>query len=191
MEITGPDHGFTYVNHAFETTTGYAQAEALGRQPQDMLSSGEHAPEFFEAMRARAADRQAVAGDDRQPPPRRPPDRAGDHHRAAARRSRRTITHYVAVKRDVTEARAQARALAESEARYRAVVEAQTEFIVRIRPDGYWTFMNEAAERYIGMTLEEMRSRGLHDYELHRPRGPPPLRRAHGADHPRQPDQRR
>ena len=44
------------------------------------------------------------------------------------------ITHYVAVKRDVTEARAQARALAESEARYRAVVEAQTEFIVRIAP---------------------------------------------------------
>ena len=70
------------------------------------------------------------------------------------------ITHFVAVKRDVTEARAQARALAESEARYRAVVDAQTEFIVRVDPDGYWTFMNEAAERYIGMTLEEMRAKG-------------------------------
>jgi PAS domain-containing protein len=30
VEITGADHGFTYVNHAFETTTGYTQAEALG-----------------------------------------------------------------------------------------------------------------------------------------------------------------
>ena len=69
-------------------------------------------------------------------------------------------THFVAVKRDVTEARAQARALAASEARYRAVVEAQTEFIVRVGPDGFWTFMNEAAERYIGLTLEEMRAQG-------------------------------
>ena len=30
VEITGADHGFTYVNHAFETTTGYSAAEALG-----------------------------------------------------------------------------------------------------------------------------------------------------------------
>ena len=70
-------------------------------------------------------------------------------------------THFVAVKRDVTEPRAQARALAASEARYRAVVEAQTEFIVRVGPDGYWTFMNEAAQRYVGLTLEEMRAQGM------------------------------
>ena len=52
-------------------------------------------------------------------------------------------THYVAVKRDVTEARAQARALAASEARYRAVVDLQAEFILRVSPEGEWTFMNE------------------------------------------------
>ena len=51
VEITGPDHGFTYVNHAFETTTGYSAAEALGREPQDILSSGIQPPEFFAAMR--------------------------------------------------------------------------------------------------------------------------------------------
>ena len=51
VEITGADHGFTYVNHAFETTTGYTQAEALGREPQDILSSGMQPPEFFAEMR--------------------------------------------------------------------------------------------------------------------------------------------
>ena len=76
------------------------------------------------------------------------------------------MTHFVAVKRDVTKSRAQARALAASEARYRAVVDAQTEFIVRVGPDGFWTFMNEAAERNIGMTLEEMRDRGLREVDL-------------------------
>ncbi|MFO1208284.1 MAG: PAS domain S-box protein [Amaricoccus sp.] len=165
VEITGPDNVFTYVNHAFETTTGIAQAEALGREPQEILSSGEHPPAFFDAMRA-----QLQAG---KPWQGTIVNRHRDGHLieqetniAPMRDESGTITHYVAVKRDVTEAHAQARALAESEARYRAVVEAQTEFIVRISPEGYWTFMNDAAERYIGMTLEEMRARGLHDYDL-------------------------
>ncbi len=98
-------------------------------------------------------------------------------------------THYVAVKRDVTEARAQARALAASEARYRAVVDAQTEFIVRVGPDGYWTFMNEAAERYVGMTLEEMRAQRHPRLRPDPAGGPADLRRAHGADHPGESDQ--
>ena len=51
VEITGADHGFTYVNHAFETTTGYSPSEALGREPQDILSSGMQPPEFFAEMR--------------------------------------------------------------------------------------------------------------------------------------------
>ena len=51
VEITGADHGFTYVNHAFETTTGYTAAEALGLQPQEILSSGLQPPEFFAEMR--------------------------------------------------------------------------------------------------------------------------------------------
>ena len=76
------------------------------------------------------------------------------------------ITHYVAVKRDVTIARAQARALAESEARYRAVVDAQTEFIIRVDGQGNWTFMNEAAERFVGMTFEEIRAKGFRDLEF-------------------------
>ena len=165
VEITGADHGFTYVNHAFETTTGYTQAEALGREPQDILSSGMQPPEFFAGMR-----RELEAG-------RRWQGTIINRHRdghlieqetsiAPLRDENGKLTHFVAVKRDVTEARAQARALAASEARYRAVVDAQTEFIVRVGPDGFWTFMNEAAERYIGRTLEELRAMGVRDSAL-------------------------
>ncbi len=165
VEITGADHGFTYVNHAFETTTGYNAAEALGREPQDILSSGVQPPEFFAAMR-----RELEAG-------RRWKGTIVNRHRdghlieqettvAPLRDERGRLTHFVAVKRDVTEAREQERALAASEARYRAVVDAQTEFIVRVGPDGLWTFMNDAAERYIGSTLEEMRAKGIRDAHL-------------------------
>ena len=162
VEITGADHGFTYVNHAFETTTGYSAAEALGLQPQQILSSGEQPPEFFAAMR-----RELEAGRTWQGTI---INRHRDGHLieqettiAPLKEESGATTHYVAVKRDVTEARAQARALATSEARYRAVVDAQTEFILRVDPEGRWTFMNEAAERYIGMTLEELDAAGHSD----------------------------
>ncbi|HUG61086.1 MAG TPA: PAS domain S-box protein, partial [Methylomirabilota bacterium] len=63
-----------------------------------------------------------------------------------------------AVGRDVTEQRRMLSDLAESEARYRAVVEAQTEFIVRMTPDGYLTFVNDAYCRYHGRSREELLS---------------------------------
>ena len=49
--------------------------------------------------------------------------------------------------------------LHESAERYRAVVENQTEFIVRWRPDGVSTFVNEAYCRYFGITVEQALSR--------------------------------
>ena len=145
VEITGPDHGFTYVNHAFETTTGYSRGR--GARPRAAGHPVErHAAAGVLRRDARASSR----------PARRWQGTIVNRHRdghlieqettiAPLRDEVGRTTHYVAVKRDVTEARAQARALAASEARYRAVVEAQTEFIVRVAPDGYWTFMNEAA----------------------------------------------
>ena len=165
VEITDAEHGFTYVNQAFETTTGYSRAEVLGREPQHVLSSGLHAPEFFAGMR-----RQLEAG-------RTWHGTIVNRHRDGHLIEQETtisplrdeygiITNFVAVKRDVTAERAQARALAASEARYRAVVDTQTEFIARVGADGYWTFMNGAAERYIGTPLEDMRAKGLRDIDL-------------------------
>jgi PAS domain S-box-containing protein len=58
------------------------------------------------------------------------------------------------VGRDVTERREAERRLVESEARYRAVVEGQTEFILRLRPDGTLTFVNDAYCRYRGLPRE-------------------------------------
>ncbi|MCC6492170.1 MAG: PAS domain S-box protein [Pirellulales bacterium] len=43
-----------------------------------------------------------------------------------------------------------------SETRYRDVVETQTEFIIRWRPDGSRTFVNEAYARYLGRPAHEL-----------------------------------
>ena len=47
-------------------------------------------------------------------------------------------------------------ALRESETRYRAVVEGQSEFILRVRPKGTLTFVNDAYCRYRGLSREQM-----------------------------------
>ncbi|MEQ1951496.1 PAS domain S-box protein [Mesorhizobium sp. CN2-181] len=61
-----------------------------------------------------------------------------------------------AVGRDITEEKRALDALEASEERYRSVVEAQTEFVLRMTPDGYLTFVNEAYCRYCNMTREQM-----------------------------------
>lgn len=47
-------------------------------------------------------------------------------------------------------------AIQQSEARYRAIVEDQTELIVRFRPDGILTFVNDAYCRFFGMEREKL-----------------------------------
>jgi PAS domain S-box-containing protein len=47
-------------------------------------------------------------------------------------------------------------ALKRSEARYRAIVEDQTELICRFRPDGTYTFVNDAYGQYFGRRPEEL-----------------------------------
>ena len=55
---------------------------------------------------------------------------------------------------DVTARREAEEALKQSEARYRAVVEGQTEFIIRCRPNGALSFVNDAYCRHLGLGRE-------------------------------------
>ena len=57
---------------------------------------------------------------------------------------------------DITEQKRAELALKESEARYRAVVEGQSEFILRLRPDGTLSFVNDAYCRYRGLSREDL-----------------------------------
>lgn len=62
----------------------------------------------------------------------------------------------VAVVEDVTSARQTQLALARSEERYRGVVESQAELVVRVDPQGRFTFVNDAYCRTFGKARDEL-----------------------------------
>lgn len=65
------------------------------------------------------------------------------------------VTYFADVAWEIVERKRAEETLRLNVERYRAVVENQTEFIVRWKPDGMRTFVNEAYCRYFGITPEE------------------------------------
>lgn len=95
----------TYVNPAFEGTTGYSRAEVMGQTPR-VLKSGVHEPRFYEAMWAKLTDGKPFRGTLRNRKKNGELYWAeqtiapifGDHGE---------VTHYVSVLKDITESRKQ------------------------------------------------------------------------------------
>ena len=158
VEIADASGSCTYVNPAFVKLTGFEPVEVIGRRVRDVLRSGRHEAEFFDAI-----DRCLQQGDNWQG---RIVNRRKDGELISQdttisplRDGHGRITHYVAVKRDITEQEKAEAAIRASEARYRAVVDAQTEFIARIAPDGRLSFVNDAYCRYYGQSRETLLGR--------------------------------
>lgn len=165
VEICNADHRIVYVNPAFERLTGWAAAQAIGRRPAEFLDGDAEAEIWRSAVEPRLRRGETWSG------------RLVGRHRDGRRLVQEVtvsplrdavgaLTHIVAVKRDVGE-KVQAEALLRaSEARYRGVVEAQTEFILRQRPDGTLTFVNDAYCRQVGLRREQILDPSWNDLDL-------------------------
>jgi len=101
--ITDPLGSIQYVNPAFESVTGYAKEEVLGRNPR-LLKSGEHEPAFYKDLWSTIARGKVWAGNlvnKKKDGTRYPEDATiSPVHDAQGR-----IVNYVAVKRDSTHER--------------------------------------------------------------------------------------
>ena len=100
--ITNRDGIIEWVNPAFTTVTGYALEEAVGRNTRDLLKSGVHDREFYTRMWATILRGQVWHGEMTN---RR---KDGTHHLedltiTPVRNEAGVITHFVGVKRDLTE----------------------------------------------------------------------------------------
>lgn len=128
--ITDTEAKILYVNAAFEKITGYAAAEALGRNPR-ILQSGEHTKEFYREMWETLCAKRVWKGTliNRRKDGARYVEEATispviDTHGE--------ITHFVAVKRDVTRRIEMEQALEKSRQRAEAANRAKSAFLTGV-----------------------------------------------------------
>jgi PAS domain S-box-containing protein len=151
--IVDPQGSIEYVNPGFVKTTGYTSEEAIGKNPR-ILQSGMHGREFYEQMwttllrkevwRGRICNRKRngeLYWEDATISP--VLDEQGD------------VTHYVAVKIDITERKRAEEALLASEHRYRLLAENMRDVVWTVDMNMKRTYVSSSIELLTGHTVEE------------------------------------
>ncbi len=98
--VTDADGVFLYVNPVFERITGYSREETLGKTP-NILKSGHHSPEFYRELWDTIESGQVWQGEMLNK--RKDGSLYWEYQTIAPVMSNGAITHYVAVKQDITE----------------------------------------------------------------------------------------
>jgi two-component system, cell cycle sensor histidine kinase and response regulator CckA len=157
MDLSGV---FTYMSPVIERLSQYRAADFVGRSCLDFVHLGDR-----DGLK-QALDN--VLNGEMKPSEFRVLDKDGAvryfHNSSRLLRENGQPTGVFGLLTDITERRAAEHALRLSDSRYRAVVEAQTDLILRVRPDGTRTFVNEAMCRYWGETREQLLGRDSWQY---------------------------
>ncbi len=162
--ITDVDGTIAWVNPRFCATTGYSPAEARGRNPR-ILKSGVHPPAFYEEMW-----RTILAGRTWQGEicnRRRDGSLYWEHATISpVLDADGRVTHFVAVKFEITEQKEVERDLAESERLHRTLVETMLDGLFISDPAGRVLFANPAGAAMLGVGQEEIRGTSLLSFVL-------------------------
>jgi PAS domain S-box-containing protein len=147
-----------WVNPAFTLLTGYDYEEAVGASTR-LLNSGAQPPEFFAAMWATLLAGEVWRGEliNRR--------KDGSHYRerqtiTPVRDDFGRVTHFVAIKEDVTLANSALVSLKESEERFRMLAESTAMSILVIR-NGRMTYVNRAFCALTGREASDLLGRRL------------------------------
>ena len=160
--ITDTTGNIEYVNPKFTELTGYTGEEVLGKNPR-FLKSGETTPEEYRYLWDTISSGMEWRGEfcNKKKDGRLFWEYASIspvHHFNG------TISHYVAIKEDITERKRAEEALLESEEKFRKISASAQDAIIMMAPNGNISFWNEAAERIFGYTDQEAIGKYLHQF---------------------------
>ncbi|MBI4762643.1 MAG: PAS domain S-box protein [Chloroflexota bacterium] len=165
VAITNPQGVFEYVNPTFERMTGYTREEVIGQTPR-LLKSGKHPKEFYDEMWRTIQSGQIWQGEMNNR--RKDGSLYWEFQTIAPVSANGKITHYVAVKLDITTQKELEEQLRENEARFRQLVENASDIIYRTDALGHFIYVNPVAVNLMGFH-SEAEVLGRHYLELAHP----------------------
>ncbi|MBA4382964.1 MAG: hypothetical protein C0406_10400, partial [Sideroxydans sp.] len=153
--ITNKDGVIEWANPAFTEMTGYTLEEALGKRPKELVKSGIQPREFYEVLWNTILSGEVWRGEVVNK------RKDGTHYTeemtiTPVYTEDRIITHFIAVKQDISERKAAELRLAQSEAAYRGVLNTLTEAVYVVDETGTFLDVNQGAATMYGYTREEM-----------------------------------
>ncbi|OFV88040.1 MAG: hypothetical protein A2V74_07105 [Acidobacteria bacterium RBG_16_70_10] len=159
--ITDREGRITWTNPAFTRLTGWGREEVRGQNPR-ILKSGSHDLSFYEEMWRTLLSGRVWQGE--------MVNRRKDGNLyveeqtiTPVRCERGEITHFIAVKVDVSERRAAREALLRSERWYRTLAEAAHDFIFIVGREGRIGYVNTAAAARFGRRPDEVVGKRLNE----------------------------
>ncbi|HEX8978823.1 MAG TPA: EAL domain-containing protein [Parasulfuritortus sp.] len=174
--ITDLDGNIEYVNAAFVSNTGYRPEDVLGKNPR-LLQSGKTARETYRAL----WDTITAGGSWRGELVNRRKDGSGYVESAViapVRQADGSVSHYVAIKDDITARKTTEQALLQSEAKFHTMVDWTIDWEYWVNPDGSFNYLTPSAESLTGYRAEEFeRNPSLLDRIVH------PDDKAHWQEH--------
>lgn len=162
--ITDKEGAIEYVNPAFERSTGYTKAEAIGKTPR-ILKSGRHEAAFYERLWQTILSGQVFRAEviNRK--------KNGEYFYEEQTitpilDSGGNITHFASSTRNITERKRAEHAVQEAELRYRTLFEQSPAAVAVVDPaSGTFLSFNDAFWRQLGYTREEMARMRVFDIE--------------------------
>jgi PAS domain S-box-containing protein len=152
--ITNAHGEIEYINRSFTEKTGYSLEELKGKNPR-VIKSGIHTREFYENLWHTILFGNKWHGEICNK------KKNGELFWESSLISpvlneNKEITHFVAVKEDITEKKEAEEALKESEMKMRSISESAQEAIIMVDKEGIITFWNPSAERIFGYSPKEI-----------------------------------
>jgi PAS domain S-box-containing protein len=160
--ITNREGLIEYVNPNFSKVTGYLAEEAIGRNPNQLVKSDWHTPEFFAELWETILSGKEWRGEMRNK------RKNGELYWESASISPvkgpgGEIRNFVAVKEDITERKRAEDALNRSDERIRLLLESTAEAIYGVDLEGDCTFANPACARVLGYAhQDELLGKNMH-----------------------------